>query len=220
MNKTNIYKIFGRLKSRKKQSKLTEYNLKKLQVNIDIDLNPKNYNILDIGSGSGENAINLSSLKPNAKIITCELFQDGNINLSDAIIKKKISNIKLFIGNVLEFLDTIENKKIFDEIWILFPDPWPKKRHHKRRLINNDFIKKIFSFQKNNGTLFISSDSPNYIESIFYTLYKNKDLYFWKNQKFHEWNYEFLKLPETKYFKKAKKLNKKSIFLELKKINP
>ena len=220
MNKTNIYKIFGRLKSRKKQSKLTEYNLKKLQVNINIDINPKNYNILDIGSGSGENAINLSLLKPNAKIITCELFQDGNINLSDAIIKKKLSNIKLFIGNVLEFLDIIENKKTFDEIWILFPDPWPKKRHHKRRLINDNFIKKIFSFQKNNGTLFISSDSPNYIESIFHTLYKNKDLYFWKNQKFHDWNYEFLNLPETKYFKKAKKLNKKSIFFELKKINP
>ena len=214
------YKLFGRSKGRKKNKNLLLNNLNEFDFNIKKDLNKKSFNILDIGSGNGENAIYLSKLYPNSKIITCEIFEDGNINLINQINELHIHNIRLFKGNALQLLDELKKNIIFNQVWILFPDPWPKKRHHKRRLINDDFIKKIFSFQKNNGKLFISSDSPNYIESIFYTLYKNKNLYFWKNQKFHDWNYEFLSLPETKYFKKAKKLNKKSIFLEIKKINP
>jgi len=214
------YKLFGRSKGRKRNKNLLFNNLNEFDFNIKKDLNKKSFNILDIGSGNGENALYLSKLYPNSKIITCEIFEDGNINLINQINELHIHNIRLFKGNALQLLDELKKNIIFNQVWILFPDPWPKKRHHKRRLINDDFIKKIFSFQKNNGKLFISSDSPNYIESIFYTLYKNKNLYFWKNQKFHDWNYEFLSLPETKYFKKAKKLNKKSIFLELKKINP
>ena len=129
------YKLFGRFKGRKKSYLLSSNDFKKCLINKDTNIYPKNYNILDIGSGSGENAVYLSFIHPHAKIITCELFEDGNINLSNEIIKKSIDNIKLFQGNVLEFLDFIKKSQIFNEIWILFPDPWPKARHHKRRLL-------------------------------------------------------------------------------------
>ena len=79
--------------------------------------------------------IYLSKLYPKANIIACELFHDGNLNLCNEIFEKKIKNIFLFNGNVLEFLDKIKKELIFNEVWILFPDPWPKKRHQKRRLL-------------------------------------------------------------------------------------
>ena len=134
------YKLFGRYKGRKKTQLVKQDDIKKYKLNLKIDINKKNYNILEIGSGSGENAIYLSKIYPNAKIITCELFEDGNLNLCNQIIKNKIKNIRLFYGNVLELLDQIEPYAFLDEIWILFPDPWPKVRHHKRRLISNSFL--------------------------------------------------------------------------------
>ena len=140
------YKLFGRFKGRKKSYLLSSNDFKKYLINKDTNIHPKNYNILDIGSGSGENAVYLSFIHPHAKIITCELFEDGNINLSNEIIKKSIDNIKLFQGNVLEFLDCLKKAKIFNEIWILFPDPWPKARHHKRRLLNINFLELIYSY--------------------------------------------------------------------------
>ena len=64
-----------------------------------------------------------------------------------------------------ELLFKLPNK-IFDEIYIICPDPWPKARHHKRRLIKHDFLKILAKVLKKNGTAYISTDWENYAESI------------------------------------------------------
>ena len=212
------YKLFGRFKGRKKNNNRTFNLLNNFNIDIKKDINHANYNILDIGSGSGENAIHLSKLYSKAQIITCELFEDGNLNLCNQIILKKIRNISLFKGNVLEFLDILNQKSIFDEIWILFPDPWPKVRHHKRRLINDNFLKFIYFFIKKNGSLTIASDSQSYNRSIVNMIYKLKHLFFWENQNFEDWNYDLLDLPKTKFYKKALKSNRNSMIFRLNKI--
>ena len=212
------YKLHGRFRGRKKVNlNFINYydNFKFTSTN---EINESSYNILDIGSGSGENAIFLSEEKPYSKIITCELFQDGNINLLNKIIENKVDNISIYEGNVLEFFDKVGVSLRFDEVWILFPDPWPKIRHHKRRLINNIFLKKIYSFLKNSAKVMIASDSHSYNESIIKTIYDIQNLYLWQNQKVDEWNYCNLNLPKTKFFKKALKLNKNSMFFKLCKI--
>lgn len=64
-----------------------------------------------------------------------------------------------------ELLLKIQNE-LFDEIYIICPDPWPKARHHKRRLIKHDFLILLSKVLKNNGTVYISTDWENYAESI------------------------------------------------------
>ena len=212
------YKLFGRFKGRKKIYHPSFQNIKKYQFNLEKDINKSKYNILDIGSGSGENALFLSDIYPKSKIITCELFDDGNVNLVKQIKKNKIMNICLFQGNVLEFLDRAEPLLIFDEIWILFPDPWPKIRHHKRRLINNFFLGNIHKYLKHSGKLMIATDSQSYIQSIIKNIFLIQSTYTWNNQKVSDWNYGNLELPKTKFYKKAMKLNRNSMFFELLKI--
>ncbi len=124
------YKLFGRSKGRKRNKNLSINNLNRFNFNIKKDLDNQSFNILDIGSGNGENATYLSKLYPNSKIITCEIFEDGNINLINEINKLGINNIRLFKGNVLQLLDELEKGIKFNQIWILFPDPWPKKRRN------------------------------------------------------------------------------------------
>ena len=218
MNQKFKYKLFGRFRGRKKYQTLNNDLINKYEINIKKDIKKLDFNILDIGSGSGENAMHLSNMHPQSNIVTCELFEDGNINLTNQIIKNNKKNIKLFKGNVLEFFDKINVENCFDEIWILFPDPWPKLRHHKRRLVNEVFLKIIYQFLKNNGKIFIATDSSSYINSILKVIYDLKNMFLWENQKFDLWNYANLNLPETKFFKKAKKSGRNSIIFELKKI--
>jgi len=212
------YKLFGRFRGRKKIHHPSFQDSKKYQFNLERDINNSKYNILDIGSGSGENALFLSDTYPDSKIITCELFYDGNVNLVKQIKKNKITNISLFHGNVLEFLDHAEPLLTFDEIWILFPDPWPKIRHHKRRLISNFFLEKIYKYLRHSGKLMIATDSQSYIQSIIKNIFLIQNTYTWNNQKVSEWDYGNLELPKTKFYKKAMKLNRNSMFFELLKI--
>ncbi len=212
------YKLFGRFKGRKKILSNEFDCINKYRVNIDLDIKKNKYNILDIGSGNGENAIYLSNTYPKSKIIACDLYLDGNINLCNEIIKKNINNITLFDGNVLEFLDKLQKKDIFDEVWILFPDPWPKIRHHKRRLINNVFLNIIHSFLKKSGKLMIATDSNSYIESILSTIDASKKIFLWQNKKPVDNIYQNLELPNTKFYQKALKSNRNPMFFRLKKI--
>ena len=68
-------------------------------------------------------------------------------------------------------IDYMKSNIAIDQIWILFPDPWPKKRHHKRRLINEKFLKKIHRILKTEGKIYIGTDSISYLVSILYLIY-------------------------------------------------
>ena len=79
---------------------------------------------------------------------------------------KNISNIRIFPDDIRILLDEKVQDKIFDAVKIICPDPWPKERHHKRRLINKDFLKSIHNSMKDQANLYISTDWENYAQSI------------------------------------------------------
>ena len=130
--------------------------------------------ILEIGFGNGENTSFLASKNPNALIVGSEVYLSGIGSLLNNIAKNSLKNIKIFDQDVRELLFKLPNR-IFDEIYIICPDPWPKARHHKRRLIKNDFLKILAKVLKKNGTAYISTDWQNYAESIEEELEKTKD---------------------------------------------
>ena len=130
--------------------------------------------ILEIGFGNGENTSFLASKNPNALIVASEVYLSGIGSLLNNIAKNSLKNIKIFDQDVRELLFKLPNR-IFDEIYIICPDPWPKARHHKRRLIKHDFLKILAKVLKKNGTAYISTDWQNYAESIEEELEKTKD---------------------------------------------
>ena len=161
--------MYGRRQARKKNN----FNTNNKEKNVIEDINSKklkflkkNYNILDIGSGSGESTLHLNDRYPDSQIIACDNFKDGNINLSNKILSKKLNNIIIFNGNVLELIDKKIKEDTLDSVWILFPDPWPKKRHSKRRLISSFFIKKLSNLIKKNGHIHIAIDTDFYLRQL------------------------------------------------------
>ena len=121
------FNIYGRKRGRKLNKNSNIEILKKYQLNLPIDQITKKI-IIDIGSGNGENALFLSQKYPNYLIIASDIYEDGNINLCKQLDDKKINNIKIFNQNVLLLFEKFNLNNLIKEIWILFPDPWPKKK--------------------------------------------------------------------------------------------
>ena len=96
------YKIYGRKKGRSKKKHNLDTKFTNGILIKDIILNQKDHNILDIGYGSGENAIHLSKLFPKSKILACETFLDGNLNLCREIFINNIKNILIYKESVLK----------------------------------------------------------------------------------------------------------------------
>ena len=212
------YTIYGRKKGRKKIHSVYKEFFVNCKINLETDIKINKKNIIDVGSGKGESTLFLAKKNPDALIIAIEIFLDGNIDLCKQLSKLKLHNVKIFSSNVLKLFDHLNKDDFFNEIWILFPDPWPKKKHHKRRLINDNFFTKVYPYLKKDGKIFIATDSSSYLKSIMNSIYKTKYLFNWLNNKPQNWIYEMLDLPCTKFFKKAQNSYRTSFFIELIKI--
>jgi len=126
--------------------------------------------ILEIGFGAGEHVRELSTTNPDKIIIGAEPFVNGVASLLSAIcdddncIKNEHKNIRIWPDDVRQIL----NKGIykFSQIWILHPDPWPKARHEKRRLLNSDFLTLLSQNMANDGKIIIGTDHWGYYDWI------------------------------------------------------
>ena len=158
--------------------------------------------ILDIGTGYGETSIFLAKKFLNKIVISCEKYIDGNIVLLKNIEKNNIKNIQLHNGNVHDVLESSNNKNI-SLVWIFFPDPWPKNRHAKRRLITSDFLIKLYYILNDNSEIHIATDSKIYIRFILNSIYNCRDYFVWLNQSEMNLHIKDYFDIETKYYKKA-----------------
>ena len=141
----------------------------------DIDPDPSKFSncCLEIGFGNAEHLYSQAINNPGVLFIGSEVYMSGIGTLIGNIQKEKIINIKIFPDDIRILLDENKDKQIFDAVKIICPDPWPKERHHKRRLINADFLKLLHNSIKAEGNLFISTDWADYAEGIKETLEKS-----------------------------------------------
>ncbi|MDA9140544.1 tRNA (guanosine(46)-N7)-methyltransferase TrmB [Gammaproteobacteria bacterium] len=135
--------------------------------------------ILEIGFGNGENTAFLAAKNPKALVVASEVYLSGIGSLLNSIAQNSLNNIKIYDDDVRELLLKLPNE-IFDEIYIICPDPWPKARHHKRRLIKYDFLKVLGNVLREEGTVYISTDWENYAESIEEEAEKSKQNFLFK----------------------------------------
>ena len=213
MINNSTYRLYGRTKGRK-NNKNNDAFLKIKLINID----DKNYNILDIGSGFGESTIKIAKKNKKKIVICCDKYIDGLNNIFNNAQKELLNNIYIYQGNVHKMLDEYCINNSISEVWILFPDPWPKKKHFKRRLIDKFFFNKLKTYLKHDATINIASDSQSYNSQILRTINQVKTDFLWVNQSKSEWEYDTNTLPETKYYKKALENGRKPFYVKLKKL--
>jgi len=153
-------------------SSLSEFSVKSIQEVEDFSKHfDKCY--LEIGFGNAENIIFQAINNPSYLFIGSEVYMSGIGTLISSIKENNINNIKIFSDDIRLLLDQ-SPKKVFDSVIIICPDPWPKEKHHKRRLINKSFLEMVHDFMKDDSNIYISTDWENYAESISELFVKNK----------------------------------------------
>ena len=130
---------------------------------------------LEIGFGNGETIFNLAQKYPERSFIGIEVYQPGIANLLSLLKKQPLNNIRIYYGDAVTVLDKCFLDYTLDIILILFPDPWPKTRHHKRRLIQQKFIELLQKKLKPTGILKIITDLEDYAKHIIKVLSKNQN---------------------------------------------
>ena len=150
----------------------------------------------------------------------------GNIEINLSKYEAKVDNNKIDLTpREFELLyafcenqgNLMSREQIFDEIWIFFPDPWPKKRHSKRRFLQLEIIKMLHKKIKNGGKLLISSDDKNYIAWTLSLIFIGK--YFsWLAESLSDWRLPSNNYFGSKYEKKGLKSDREPYFLKFLKI--
>lgn len=168
MEKQEI-RTFGR-RHGKKLSARKQWLMDNLLPELAPSATDTNNAILEIGFGAGEHLRELALANPTKTVIGAEPFANGVAALLGAItdadnrLLPEYENIRIWPDDVRIILR--ENKIKFDQIWVLHPDPWPKARHEKRRLLQKEFLELLAGRLAPNGEIIIGTDHWGYFDWI------------------------------------------------------
>ena len=124
---------------------------------------------LEIGFGGGEHIAAQALAHPQIGFIGAEPFINGVAKLVKTISDESISNIRIWPDDVREIFPTITDSTL-GRVFILFPDPWPKKRHAKRRLLTHETLDEIYRMMKPGGELVVASDHTDYVRYALFQI--------------------------------------------------
>ncbi len=155
--------------------------------------------VLEIGFGAGENIVFNASNNPDKAFIGCEVFDGGVVSLLKELSVNNIENVRVWHNDALELITRLPENSL-SLVYILHPDPWPKTRHHKRRLINEEFLKLLAAKIVKDGKILMITDHSDYAKAINEVVKQVGDLYKIETK-------DFPPITKTKYRIKADQLN-------------
>jgi tRNA (guanine-N7-)-methyltransferase len=122
--------------------------------------------VLEIGSGMGETTVEIAKARPDADFIAIEVHGPGVGSLLNRLATEKLSNVKVVRHDALDVLEHMIPDGALAAIHLFFPDPWPKKRHHKRRMVQPAFAALAAKKLHAEGILHAATDWPDYAEQM------------------------------------------------------
>ncbi len=198
--KLRLIKTFGRLKGRplSKNQKLG-LALHKQRYEPSLELEKKIW--LEVGFGNGNHLVELAKRNYDKLIVGSEVYENGVATACFSLFQNKIENARVFHGDVRDLLNLFKHETV-DRFYILFPDPWTKKRHKSRRLLSSSNVGYFSNILKSKGYICIATDVEDYcveIEDAFSNLDQFKRIHNSPKEK----NLKFFLDIETKYEQKA-----------------
>ena len=166
---------------------------------------------LEIGFGKGEHLAWQAENNPDIGLMGVEPFINGMASLLAEVDDRKLTNVRLFDDDAALLLDSLQPASL-SRVFVLFPDPWPKSRHHKRRFIRPDNLDRISRALKPGGELRIGTDHDDYGTWILRHMVKRPD-FDWLAESPADWRARPDDWPQTRYEAKALRQGRSSIYL-------
>jgi len=208
--------FYGRIKGkhlRPSQEAYLDEDLAELSPGpVDWDLNPDRKPIdlnglfgdrpawLEIGFGGGEHMVHQAVSNPDVGLIGCEPYINGVAMLLGKIRKSGADNIAVHPGDVRDMFDVLEDKSI-SCAFLLYPDPWPKKRHHRRRFVTPDYLEPLARVLKPGAVLRVATDIPDYVRQTLEIVPKHG--FTWLCETPRDWREPWPDWISTRYEQKA-----------------
>jgi len=219
---TYIPRLYGRRQDKsltQRQSQLMESLLPDVSVPMEeggalnpADLFPDADDCwLEVGFGGGEHLAWQAQQHPNIGMIGAEPFVNGVAKLLTKIDDNDLTNVLVHHGDVRPLLESLPGGAL-SRLFVLHPDPWPKKRHHKRRMISAWFFEQAARLLKPGGHLRVASDIPDY---VCWTLMhaQNNPTFEWLAETPLDWHRRPMDWPETRYEAKARREGRPPAYL-------
>lgn len=163
--------------------------------------------VLEIGFGMGQSLLEMAKNNPHKNYIGIEVHRPGVGSLLAHLEAENITNIKVYMADAVEVLKQCLLPNSLSEVYIYFPDPWPKKKHHKRRLIQIEFMQIINSRLKPGGIVHCATDWEDYAHHMMSVLSEASHQFHWTNlagegqfSRRPDWR------PETKFEQRGQRL--------------
>ncbi|WP_244505496.1 tRNA (guanine(46)-N(7))-methyltransferase TrmB [Methyloceanibacter stevinii] len=166
---------------------------------------------LEIGFGGGEHLLWQARANPDIGMIGCEPFLNGVASLLGGIDDHGIETILIHDGDARDLIAWLPDASI-SRAFILFPDPWPKKRQAKRRLLTPALVRSLARILQPGGELRFASDDMNYVRAALFTIGRDGD-YVWTASRANDWRERPADWPETRYERKALSEGRKPSYL-------
>ena len=173
---------------------------------------------LEIGFGGAEHLIWQARNNPDVGMIGCEVFEDGVVKAVTAVKEHALGNVRLSTSDAREVLRWLPEGSL-QRIFILFPDPWPKKRHLKRRLISDGLLDLLARVMAPGAELRIATDIGDYAGSVLRAV-AAQGIFVWQAKGPSDWRERGPDWPETRYEAKARAEGRRCYFLRFLKDGP
>ena len=145
-------------------------NINEKILNFDELFLNKNDITLEVGFGNGDSLLEMAIQQPDQKFLGIEVYEAGVGRLINEASKNNLSNLKIIKEDAVEILTNNISDNSLSCFQLFFPDPWHKKKHHKRRIVQTSFLDRLSKKLKNDGIAHIATDWENYAEHIMDTL--------------------------------------------------
>ena len=134
--------------------------------------------VVEIGSGRGEVIVDAAAQNPDTDFLALEVYVPGIAQTLVSMRRAGVDNIRIALLDAAEALGTTIEPGSVDELWVFFPDPWHKNRHHKRRLVTADFAAKAARVLKPGGVWRLATDWQDYADQMLSVLAESPDFEF------------------------------------------
>jgi tRNA (guanine-N7-)-methyltransferase len=171
---------------------------------------------LEIGFGSGEHLLWQAEHHKDMGFIGCEPFVNGMASLLGAIEDRGLKTIRMHDGDAREVLAWLPDGSI-GRAFLLFPDPWPKRRQLKRRLLAPDTVSELARVLSPGGEIRFASDSGDYAAQALLLL-RRSGAFTWSAERATDWRERSADWPETRYERKALSEGRKSAYLSFRRV--
>ncbi|MHB8253977.1 MAG: tRNA (guanosine(46)-N7)-methyltransferase TrmB [Acidiferrobacter sp.] len=121
--------------------------------------------VLDIGFGDGEALLTMAAADPKRDYVGIEMYRTGIVKTLRGIEDRALTNVRLVQADALGVVGGLGDGSL-DAIHIFFPDPWPKARHHKRRLVRSEFLEEVARTLRPGGLLHMATDWESYADEV------------------------------------------------------